>query len=364
MHGDYQFLGTDDHFPIGALHKHLTRNLVGLIPAIQDDVHSAIDATFGADTEDWKSLNLWEALLGIVPMVTNRVVVGETCKNKGFVDSQVSFVDALVRNSFILNMFPKIMHPAVAPFVVLPNWWIWRKSFRIVGPVIEKRLHDMARKAAGDPEYEAWDPEECLVTWLIRQAQTDGATDKLDAALISKSLLPIEFAAIHTTVITGHNLLLDLLSSDPKDKYLEVLREETARGLGAEGDGYWTKTGLSSLYRTDSAIRESMRLSHFATALTHRKVIAKEGITNPAEGWHVPQGGYLMLDLAGTHHDPDLYPEPYAYDALRFSRVREEYEARPKEEKSDPEEAIRIKRLGMVTTSDAHLPFSHGRHAW
>jgi hypothetical protein len=25
---------------------------------------------------------------------------------------------------------------------------------------------------------------------------------------------------------------------------------------------------------------------------------------------------------------------------------------------------VRSKRLGMVTTSDAHLAFGHGRHAW
>jgi len=71
-----------------------------------------------------------------------------------------------------------------------------------------------------------------------------------------------------------------------------------------------------------------------------------------------------MLDLAGTHHDPDLYPDPWRYDALRFSRPREEYEARPLAERQDPDEALRVKRLGLVTTSDTYLPFSHGRHAW
>ncbi|KAK5653359.1 hypothetical protein OQA88_9051 [Cercophora sp. LCS_1] len=363
LYNDYQLLGIDDHLSITSVHRHLPRNLVGLLPGIQDEVHESIDAALGLDTENWKTVNIWEAWLAIVPRVTNRMVVGEEyCKNKAFLDLQVKFADTLVTNSFILNMFPKVVLRLVAPLVVISNWRIWRKSFGIIGPLIEQRLRDMERKAAGDEEYEAWEPEECLLTWMIRQAQADGCADKVDASLLSKSILPVEFAAIHTTVITGHNLLLDLLAADPELGCLNVIRSEADRVFAEQPAGYWTKDGLSRLHRTDSCIRESMRVSHFAKALTHRKVVAKEGITNTKEGWHIPYGSFLMLDLAGTHHDADIYPEPNKYDPWRFSRVKEEFDARPEEEKSI-EEALKIKRLGMSTTSDTFLPFSHGRHA-
>jgi Cytochrome P450 len=363
LHSKYQFFGDDDQFPIRTMHKHLARNLPALIPGIQEEVRGAIDATFGTDTENWTSLNLWEAWLGVIPRVTNRVAVGvPTCRNQEFLDSQVAFADVIIRNSFILSLFPKFIHPIVGRLVVAPNWWHWWKSYRVVKPVIEQRLHDMARKDAGDAKYELWEPEEDLVTWLIRQAKSEGLSEELNASMISRRLLPVEFAAIHTTAITAHTLILDLLTADPSLRYIDILRDETSSVLSTEG-GCWTKDGLSRLYRTDSAIRESMRVSPFAVALTHRKVVAKEGITNTAEGWHAPYGSVLMLNLMGTHHDPELYENPDTYDALRFSRAREEFEARPEDEK-DSEEALRIKRLGMATTSDAHLPFSHGRHAW
>lgn len=365
LYSSYQFLGVDGEFPGRALHKNLARNLIGLIPRLQDDVQESVDAAFGLDTENWKTLNLWEAWLEIAPRMTNRILAGdETCKNKTFVNSQVAFADIVVRNSFILNMFPRILQPIFAPLVVASNWRVWRKSFAIIRPLLETRLHDMERKAGGDPAYDTWEPEESLVTWMIRQAQLEGRPDRLTPKNLSQSLLPIEFAAIHTTVLTGHNLMLDLLSSNPADNYLQIIRDETRRVFAEQPDGYWSKQGLARLHRTDSAIRESLRLSHFATSLTHRKVIAKEGITNAKEGWHAPPGSYLMLDLAGTHHDPDLYPDPWRYDALRFSRPREEFEARPLAERQDPDEALRIMRLGLVTTSETYLPFSHGRHAW
>jgi len=364
LHNDYQFFGVDDQFPIRTIHKHLARNIVGLIPAVQEEVHGAIDATFGNDTENWKSVNLWEAWLGIVPQVTNRIIIGAPlCRNQEFLKCQVGFADDVVRNSFLLDMFPRIFQPIVAPFFVLPNWWHWRKSYSHAKPVLEQRLYDMARKASGvDPAYEDWQPPEDMVTWLIRQAKSEGLGGELNAEMLSKRILPIEFAAIHTTVLTGFNLLLDLLSSDPSSGYLDAIREETSR-VFAEENGAWTKRSLSRLPRTDSAIKESQRFSYFARALTHRKVVAPEGVTNTVEGWHAPYGSSLMLDLAGIHHDPELYPEPDKYDAWRFSREKEAYEAQLAEEKGDSEEAMRIKKLGMVTTSAEYLPFSHGRHA-
>ncbi|EAQ85066.1 hypothetical protein CHGG_09080 [Chaetomium globosum CBS 148.51] len=364
LHNDYQFFGADDQFPIQTIHKHLARNIVGLIPGVQEEVHGAIDATFGNDTENWKTLNLWEAWLGIVPRVTNRIIVGSPlCRNPEFLNSQVAFADDVVRNSFILDMFPRLFRPLVAPLVVLSNWWHWRKSYLLAKPVIEQRLSDMTRKASGtDAAYDDWQPPEDMITWLIRKAQADNLQAELNAEMLSKRLLPVEFAAIHTTVLTGFNLVLDLLASDPILKYIDTIREETARVL-AEENGTWTKQGLARLHRTDSAIKESMRFSHFSRALTQRKVVAPEGLTNPAEGWHAPYGALLTLDLAGTHRDGDLYADPDRYDAWRFSREKEAYEAKVGGGKGDAEEAMRVMRLGMVTTSPEYLSFSHGRHA-
>lgn len=357
LFNDYQFFGLDDQFPIQTVHKHLARNIIGLLPTVQEEIHSAIEATFADVTEEeWTSINLWEVFLGIIPRITNSILVGAPlCRNQEFVKNQVAFADDVVRNSFILMMVPSIFHPIVGPLVCLSNRLHWRRSYAISKPFIEKRLDDMM-----EPENPDYEPPEDMLTWLIRQAKSDGLFAELEPVMLSKRLLPVEFAAIHTTLITIHNLFLDLLSSDPSHNYMEIIREETSR-VFREENGNWTKRGLTSLYRTDSAIKESMRLSHFATALTHRKVISPDGITNPVEGWHAPYGASLMLDLGNTHHDRDLYPDPDKYDAFRFSRKREDYEA--SSEKRDPEEAMRIKRLGMVTTSDSFLPFSHGRHS-
>lgn len=363
LFNEYQFLGVGSGYPISVLHRHLARNLPGLIPKIQEEVHGVMDEVFGTDTEEWKEVNMWDAWLGIVPRVTNRVLVGEAiCRHKEFNQRVVGFADLVFTHSFILSMFPKIMLPVMGRIFAIRNWWTWWKASRIVLPTIQERLQDMMSQHAGEPGYEQYAPPEDFITWIIRQSIEHGKTDELNAEMISKRLLPLEFAAIHTTVITGQSLLLDLLSSDLSLGYLDSIREETAR-VFREENGRWTKDSLSRLYKTDSAIRESQRLSNFATSLVHRKVVAKDGVTNPAEGWHAPYGSLFMLPLGGVQHDGDLYANPNDYDAFRYSRVRIEYAERPKE-KRDKEEGLRVAKLGMVTTGDAHLAFGHGRHAW
>ncbi|KAK1775100.1 cytochrome P450 [Copromyces sp. CBS 386.78] len=363
LFGAYNFFNVDDHFPTKVMHKHLARNLVTLLPDIQQEVVDSIDIAFGVDTENWNTINLWEALLTIVPRVMNRLAVGlPLCRNQAFLSSQVGFADDVFRNCLILTLFPTVLHPLVGRLVTLPNWYHFHQGYRLLKPIIEERLRDYERFESGESQTPP--PQESLITWLIRQAKADNLAHEQTPYMIAMRLLPIEFAAIHTTVITLHALFLDLFASDPAKDYLSVLREETTTVLQSEPNGIWTKNGLARLYRTDSAIRESMRLSTFSTGLTHRKVVAKEGITNPFEGWHAPYGAVLMANMS-VQHDPDIYEDPQTYDAWRFSRVREEYEARSEKEKEKgtTEEALRVKRLGLVTTSGEHLPFSHGRHA-
>ncbi|KAK4200834.1 cytochrome P450 [Triangularia verruculosa] len=295
LFNDYQF-GLDDQFPIRTIHKHLARNLVNLLPGIQHEVHSSINDVYGTDTESWKALNVWGSLISIISRVTNRMLVGDPlCHNDVFLKNQVAFADAVVRNGLIMNFFPKVFHPIIGPLVTITNRRAWRKTYEIGKPIIEQRLRDMERKDSGA---DVQVPEDML-TWLIRQAKAEGATDELNPVMLSKRLLPVEFAAIHTTVLTAANILLDLASSDPSLGYIDAIRKETSEALKG-GNGQWTKDSLASLHLTDSAIKESMRVSYFARGLTHRKVISPGGVTNPTEGWHAPEGSFLMLDLAGS----------------------------------------------------------------
>ncbi|KAH7049152.1 cytochrome P450 [Macrophomina phaseolina] len=367
LHGDYSFLHPQilaDPYHEHVIHRSLARNLSALVPSIEDEVRRAMDDVFGTDGDAWRSVNVWDALLALVPRLTNRMMVGAPlCRDPHYLANMVGFTNDVVRNIVLLGLTPEPLKPLVGPLAALPTRLHYNQTAKHTLPLVRRRLADIAAKERGDAGYDDWTEPNDYVSWHIRLARHEGRGDELDPVRITQRLLPLNFAAIHTTAMTAHATLLDLLSSDPADGFLDGIAEEAAR-VYAEHGGAWSKDGLARLLRADSAVRESMRLSTFAQTLVGRKVVAREGVTNKAEGWHVPYGGMLALPLYSRLHDPDVFSEPMRYDAFRHSREREMYEAKPAEEKRDREEGLRLKQKGMVTTGDAHFPWGHGRHAW
>ncbi|KAF5025787.1 hypothetical protein F66182_2120 [Fusarium sp. NRRL 66182] len=379
LFSEYNFLGSDlclEPFANRVTHKYLARHLPALIPIVEDEVNGAVEDALEAlikaaaekdagnvDAEGYAKVNLWDLWLAIIPRVTNRVLVGEpTCRDPVFLQSMVRFTDDVVRNSFLLRAFPTILHPLIGRLFAIPNYLHWRTASRRVLPIIEERLRSMQRKDAGDAELKDWTPPEDFITWDIRLAMAEGKSFELDPIVISKRLLPINFAAIHTTVLTGQSWMLDLLSTSPSENVLDTLRDDILTNKPSQGP--WTKHGLASLIHIDSSIRESQRLSNFAANLVERQVIAPEGLHHPEFGWTLPQGAFVTVNLQGTHHDDGIYERAMSYDPWRFSRVKEAWDAKSNEEKKENEDqAKKVRGLGMVTTSDAHLAFGHGRHA-
>ncbi|KAF4547129.1 Cytochrome P450-like protein 25 [Elsinoe fawcettii] len=366
LHGEYSFITPrllKDPYHEHVIHRSLPRALTGLIPEIEDETIRAMDEQLGMDEENWKSINVWDMLMHVIPLLTNRMIIGlPVGRNKHYLDNMIGFTEDIIRNMLLLSVVPEALKPIIGRLASLPGKYHWWQTSKHTLPVIKQRLHDFSRAEADDPAYKDWSPPNDYIAWHIKTAKAENRHDELDPVMISKRIAPLNFASIHTTSLTTLNVIIDLFSSDPSKGYVDALLEECTRVWAEEG-GKATKDGLSRMYRTDSAIRESMRLSNFAQTIVGRLVVAEEGITNESEGWHAPKGSMLSMNVHNIMHDPELHPEPELYDAFRHSREREEWEAKSAEEKTDTEEALRVKRQGMVTTGDTHFPWGHGRHA-
>ena len=358
--GDYAFTTPQilkDPYHEHVIHKYLPRRIAGLLPGIWEEIQVAIDKTWGMDPQSWKEIGIWENMLRIIPSFTNRMLVGlPLCRNEDYLTNMSKFaMDVVISSSFFLPLTPRFLKPLVGPLVTIPNTRRWRNTTKYTLPIINERLANLKRKEE-DPSFQ-WDEPNDYLSWHIKLAMAEGRHDQLTPDMISRRLMPLNFAAIHTTAMTFTNIILDLLSSPSSPEWLEGIREEAERVLSEEG-GLWTKDGLARCHRSDSAIRESMRVSNFMTRNVMRKVMPKDGVENKAEGWRAPQGALVVVDMHSVQHDPEIYPDPYTYDAFRFSRPREEAEA-----SSVHSEVNGLKNTGLVTTSDIFLPFSHGRHA-
>jgi len=362
LQGDYCFVEPAilrDPYHEHVVHKNLLRNLNAIIPDLAEEVPVAVDSIYGTNTDTYTKVDVLDTFMRMIPSLTNRILVGPTlCRERKFLDAVLSFTTDVVRIQALLFLIPRALHPLVGSLLSLTSKYHYWLSSKFSLPLIRKRLEDIKKKDAGDPEYKAWKEPQDFVTWSYRTAMAEGRLDEAHPVRIAKRIMPVNFASIHTTSLTAYETMTNILSSDPS--VIESLREEAHRLLQEEGG--WTKQGLSRMHRMDSVIRESQRASPIALTFIHRKVVAKEGITTP-EGVHVKYGTMLSCPWAPLALDDDIHDNPTEFDAFRYSRAREEYDSMKPEEK-EKVDTLKLKQTGLVTTSDRHLAFGHGRHAW
>lgn len=368
LNGDYSFVDKKilkNPYHEHVVHRSLARHLAALIPGLDRQVRSTVDDIFGTDEKEWRTVNIWDAMTKLIPRVTNLMFVGpELSDNKEYLDNMLNFTEDVTRDLMTLPMIPTIIKPLVGPIAGLAAKYHYRKTAKHSLPMIKQRLRDMAAKESGDPAYKNWKAPNDYVTWTISVATAEGRTDELDPLRISQRLLPLNFAAIHTTAITTLHAFLDFLAYDKEQDILASLRDEITRVLAEEPAGEWNKAKLAKMHRTDSAIRESMRVNAMAQTMVIRKVVAPGGVTNENTGQHFSRGTIMSCPIWCTQHDGDIFGgRADRYDAFRYSREREEYEAKSADEKN-PDAGLKVAKMGMVTTSVEHYGFGHGRHAW
>lgn len=334
------------------IHKYIVRKDSKLLAGLWDETQDSIDRIWGTEANDWKDVKLLPTIEKIVLRVVNRALVGlPLCRNEEYLKSTESFTTNVLLCTFLTQLTPWFLRDLVGYAIGSQNHWYYRKCAKHTLPLIKERLAMIK-----DPNSSSQIPED-YITWHITLAMAEGKTAELDPEFIARSLMALEFAAIKTPAATMTRTLLDILGSDPKRGYLEGIRKEIETNIKA-ADGIWTKSALHKLVKTDSAIRESMRMTSLLFALG-RKVMKPHGLYNEDEGWTAPQGSYLTINAADRHLDPTVYPNPDDYDAFRFSRVREEEQSQEKNS-----EWLRKQNLGMTSTSKDFLAFGHGRHAW
>ncbi|KAF2754375.1 cytochrome P450 [Pseudovirgaria hyperparasitica] len=378
LNADYTFpnpILIKECFHEHVIHKNLARKLPALLPATWDETRQAFDDTWGRDTTAWKEICVYENALDVIARLSNRVFLGlPLCREKPLLDAMCAFANAVFRSTMLMNLCPGVLRPLLGPLVCLPNYIHYRKTTKWTIPFIKRRLATLASSDHPDAEK----PND-FVQWYIDTARAEHRTKELDPRLLAQYLTPLNFAAIHTTTFTITNLLFDILAPSPTcpaDDTLATITDEITHVYRTDcPDGIWTKQSLNRLVRTDSAIRESMRIRNFLTTGVVRKILAPLGVRNEVEGWTAPQGAFVAVDVNSVHHDPGVYARPDVFDAFRFSRVREGAGGLGGEDGGggggggggDRErgraDVLAGKNLSMVSTSDVFLPFGHGRHA-
>ena len=144
--------------------------------------------------------------------------------------------------------------------------------------------------------------------------------------------------------------------------FMSPLREEVDYVIAREG---WTKASIQKLKKTDSFIRESLRLNgldsrKFALSNSSDMAFIPNNLVSLgrralkditlSDGTFIPKGSVLVAASASTHLDEEHYDHATVFNPWRFSDMREQEGGG--------------NRYQFVSTSVDFIPFGHGKHAW
>ncbi|KAL2862198.1 cytochrome P450 [Aspergillus lucknowensis] len=328
----------------------LTRETANLIPQLLEEIRDAIDSLWGTDRDQPRAVCVFTTMSRVIGQATNRAFVGlPLCRDPALLETAMAFSMDIPIGATLLQFFPRMLRPLVAPLITLPNRLHTRRATRLLRPEIQRRLAAYAGPKTGPNDF---------LQWSIDQAQSlqDPYFGKVET--LAGRILLNNFTSIHTSSFAITHALLDLAASTTTpttSNYTAELRREITAALHAH-DSTYSKRSLAAMPKLDSTLRESQRLNSFVITATNRMVAAPAGVTTPS-GLHVPRGTMLCAPAYGVLHDAEIYPEPEEFRAFRFAEKREAIGD------EQGQGYISRARQAWTTTSPEYPAFGHGRHA-
>ncbi|KAK1976984.1 cytochrome P450 [Colletotrichum cereale] len=339
----YTKMPNDAPILMHAIKASLTPALPRLNASIADEVAEAMRLELPQST-DWSEVSINAKLLRVIAMVSGRIFVGpELCRDEKYLDASINYTSDLMAAVHAIAEVPVFLRPLVAGWLPATKKLYRRieEAEAVFRPVVTAR-----REAAEKGDYR--EPDDML-QWILNGEAKFGALSDSDVAI---GQLTISFAAIHTTTMTTTNAVYWLAA---KPELVPVLRDDVQRAL-LESGGEFTSGALQNMKKLDSFLKEVMRLSPLSAASFQRKVLKPMKLPN---GQTIPEGMFIEVPTGAVNRDPEIFPDPDTFDALRFYRLREA----KAHAASGTQAAEVVMQAQFVSVGTSHLTFGYGKHA-
>ncbi|KAK7430970.1 hypothetical protein QQZ08_002499 [Neonectria magnoliae] len=226
-------------------------------------------------------------------------------------------IDLLPTIQLVAGMMPCLLRPIVGTLAGIQAWPTKMSQWMV--PLWKKRLEALQVDREDPTHNEPLD----LTQMVIRYAHTERPRGLDNYTGITARMASLNFGTVHRTAMQASNLFLDVIASDTESLIVAVLR-------------------------ADSVGHKTLRLNSFGNQSTFRKIMA--GDFKTPDGTHIPQGTPISSFSQPGYTDVSTAEDPDKFAPFRFSRLREQAG-----DKGLP--------LGLVSTSQEFLTFSHGNYA-
>ncbi|KAI1373128.1 cytochrome P450 [Hypoxylon crocopeplum] len=207
--------------------------------------------------------------------------------------------------AFCMRVIPSFLQPVLV--WLLPAKWRlvrgWKTWDRIVIPEVRRRLQDKDLDAATKGD---------LISWMVRDAKTPMERDEHVLTHLSAAVIA---GATYSTANLTSEALVDLVA---RPEILEELRDEI-REKHEEIGGQWDMAALDSLYKLESALKETSRLSPGALFVYQRRV---QKDVELSDGLQLKSGQFITVASQEASMAHRANPTPgqasNGYDGMRF----------------------------------------------
>ncbi|KAI0449781.1 cytochrome P450 [Xylaria acuta] len=292
------------------IQRRLTPRLPLLIPRLEQSTREVFDAHFPKD-EGWTEVQPFHLLKHVSACLAANVIVGPSLRDDPtWFDISVKYTENVFITSIILRMFPCWMQKIIYPF--LPSYWRTKACFRlarrILGPKIQQliQLHD-----SGKWEPRADDADDLnVLRWLCGLAKGNDRNPDT----ISHILVLLVLASVHNNLFRIISVLYDVTAAG------STLSDQLVAEIAATMDEGWNDMPYDRLYRLDSVLCESQRVS--PPSVLGMKRLFKLPYTFQ-DGTHIAAGTYTCMATSAIENDPTNTPYPERFDGLRRFRALE-----------------------------------------
>ncbi|KAI0898669.1 cytochrome P450 [Annulohypoxylon nitens] len=257
---------------------------------------------------EWIGFKPYEQFCRVAARLSAKAIVGPSFShNETWLNLAVDYTESLFKTIVVLRSFPEWMYPLL--YRLLPSYWRCQEYIKTAKSLLGPQIQELITK--NDEEY--WTPsyedkDLNVLTWLSVLAK---GRDRNPESIAHVQVL-IALAAVHTTVLRMVNVLYDITAAGPA--LLEELREEINTAVIEYG---WEDIPYDQLYKLDSVLRESQRMS--PPTVLGMKRLFKQSYTFQ-NGLHVSQGTYVCMPTYAIENDPEYTPNPELFDGLRGYR--------------------------------------------
>ncbi|KAF8640809.1 hypothetical protein AX17_000458 [Amanita inopinata Kibby_2008] len=328
---------SSDPYHVHVLATQLTRNMHTILPGLRDEVVSAVRNILPSTEHDWVPVPGLNTMTQVITRVSNRIFVGlPLCREPHYLALCASFSRKVLTAAVVISMSPKILRPLIShSLAYLPG--SVRTAQRFLQPVIEERREKIQSYGKNYPQR----PND-LLTWLMTDVKGLQASSE---DLVSR-IMAVNFAAIRTSSMNMTHVLYHLAA---RPEYIEPMRREVEAIVKAGG---WTKSSIDRMYKLDSFIKESMRVSNLRFLSMMRKT------TKPfifSDGTEIPEGTMIFAASHPVHFDSSKYHNAREFDGFRFVDLQQRRGSAGMDDGGA--------RHQLVTTTTDYLAWGYGRRA-